>query len=248
MIIDSHIHFGQFYNLHISPQDIVRLMNDVAVNYYAISSTSICEENYAKVKNEFDQLLTLDKSRALPIMWITPFGLDGNIAWFLESDIKWKGIKIHPLLHPKEWNPDNSKMREVLSIAEELCLPLIIHTGEEECCSAGRFIPSILKHPNIKWILAHGRPTTETIALLKRFPNVYADSAFMPVDVMCRIISSGLSNKLLWGTDMCIPQYYYSNINLIDYYNNKIGKFRESCGKIEYELVTYYNAATLFGL
>lgn len=89
MLIDSHIHVGQFYDLYFSPDYISKVMTDVGVDYYAVSSTSMCEENYPKVLEELRYLLKKDGNKVLPIMWVTPEGLKGNIAWFLESEIKW---------------------------------------------------------------------------------------------------------------------------------------------------------------
>ena len=83
MFVDSHIHVGQFNDLYISPACISKLMTDVGVDYYAVSSTSMCEENYPKVLEELRCLIKLDGNKVLPIMWVTPDGLNGNIAWFL---------------------------------------------------------------------------------------------------------------------------------------------------------------------
>lgn len=246
MLIDSHIHVGQYDDDYYSPSTIHRLMEEVHVDYFAVSSTTMCEEDYQKVLKEFQELIELDGDKVLPVMWITPEGLKGNIAWFLEANIKWKCLKVHPFLHQKDWQPEGEQFSEVIDIARELKVPLLIHTGCEECCQCGRFEQIISINPDIQFILAHGRPLAQAIRILKQYSNAYADSAFMPINDMHRILREDLSHKLLWGTDMCIPKYFYPHEDIVEYYRRKLITFRTISTPMMYERVTFYNAKNLF--
>lgn len=246
LLIDSHIHVGQFNSFYISPIDLSQLMNKIGVDYYAVSSTTICDEDYKKVLSEIYELIQLDGEKVLPIMWITPESLKGNIAWFLESNVPWKCLKIHPYLHPDGWKPDGELVQEVIDIARELSLPLLIHTGNESYCYASRFEELYQQHPDIRFILAHGRPNNEAICLAKQYDNVFVDSAFMPVEEMKSFVDNNLSNKLLWGTDMCIPKYFYPDVDLKTYYQSKLNKFRSICNEEEFKNVTYRNSMKVF--
>lgn len=248
MLIDSHIHVGQFYSMYISPNNIHTMMDQLGVSYYVVSSTTQCEENYPKVISEFEELIRLDGHRVLPVMWITPQALKGNIAWYLESNIKWRMIKIHPYLNKKEWNPTGNLFAEVIDIAKEMNLPLLIHTGDEECCKADIYETAIANNPNIKFVLAHGQPIQSAVRIAKLYSNAYIDSAFMPIEHMNLFTANGLSEKLLWGTDSCIPHFYFPNIDIIDYYKNKLDKFKRSCTQNECEMVLWKNAIKLFNI
>ena len=158
MLTDTHIHVGQFYELYFAPSAIHQLIEQMHIAYYAVSSTTICEEDYLSVINELHELIDLDGDKVLPVMWITPEGLKGNIAWFLESDIKWRCLKVHPFLHQNDWAPEGGQFAEVVDIARELQVPLLIHTGNEDCCHCGRYEPLIANNSDIDFILAHGRP------------------------------------------------------------------------------------------
>ena len=248
MLIDTHIHVGQFYDYYFAPSYIHKLVEQLNVEYYAVSSTTICEEDYPKVIDEIHELIKLGGKRVLPIMWITPNSLEGNIAWYLESDIKWKCLKIHPFLNQNEWEPNSEKLNEVLDIARELDLPLLIHTGNETCCNADKYEAIIADNFDISFILAHGRPANKIVEILKKYNNAFADSAFMPLKQMLEICKAGLSNKLLWGTDMCIPKHFYPDENMVEYYNRKLSGFKAICSKEEFERVTYRNAMKLFNI
>lgn len=245
-LIDSHVHVGQFTSFSFSPEDVSQLMKQLGVDYYAVSSTTMCEENYEKVVEEIQELIKLDGNKVLPTMWITPEGLNGNIAWFLESDIPWRCLKIHLYLHPNDWKTDGEEISEVIDIARELSLPLLIHTGDDLCCSANKFERLYFNNPDITFILAHGRPHNEAIRLAKRYDNVFVDSAFMPVEEMKSFVDNNLSNKLLWGTDMCIPKHFYPDVDLKIYYQNKLTEFSSICNEADYNNITYRNAAKIF--
>lgn len=247
MLIDSHIHVGQFYDYYFAPSYIHKLMEQLNIQYYAVSSTTMCEENYPKVIDEIHELIELDGSKVLPVMWITPEGLKGNIAWFLDSDIKWRCIKVHPALHDA-WVSDVSLFNEVSEIASEMNVPLMIHTGIDDCCKSSIACGIIKKYSHVEFILAHGRPILETIELMQACPNVWMDTAFVSINDIEQFLDKDLSSKMLWGTDMCIPKYFYPEENLIDYYNRKLNGFKAICSKEEFEQVTYKNAMKLFNI
>ena len=246
MLIDSHIHVGQFYDHYFAPSAIHELMEQMRIDFYIVSSTTMCEENYLKVLDEIQQLIKLDGSKVLPVMWITPEGLKGYIAWFLESNIHWRCLKVHPFLHQNDWEPDGGQFAEVIEIARELHIPLLIHTGNENCCQCGRYESLIANNPTVDFILAHGRPLLQVIPILKTYPNAYADSAFMPIVDMSTLIHEGLSHKLLWGTDMCIPKHFFPSEDMTEYYLNKLSAFEEISSQREFEQVTFRNTANLF--
>lgn len=248
MLIDSHIHVGQFDDLYFSPSAIHELVEQLGIDYYAVSSTTQCEENYPKVLSELEELIRLDGKKVLPIMWITPEALKGNIAWYLESGIKWWMLKIHPFLNQTEWNPEGDLFAEVLDIAGELRLPILIHTGNEDCCKASLYEQAIKDNPNRTFILAHGRPIQSAIHISAAYDNVYVDSAFMPIEHMKMFIDCGLSEKLLWGTDMCIPRHFNRNLDMASYFMAKLMEFREVCTQEQFKQVTYNNAIKLFNL
>lgn len=223
-------------------------MEQIGVSYYAVSSTTQCEENYPKVLGEIEELIQLDREKVLPVMWITPEGLHGNIAWYLESEIKWKMLKIHPFLNKEEWAPGKGNIEEVVDIARELNLPLLIHTGMDECCHASLFEPTISANPDVNFVLAHGRPPIKAICMINEYPNAFVDSAFMSIEDMSMFLKHSHSDKLLWGTDMCIPKYSFPNKDMAEYYNNKINTFKSICPSDSFQQVTYKNAIKLFNL
>ena len=52
--------------------------------------------------------------------------------------------------------------------------------------------------------------------------------------------------KLLWGTDMCIPAHFYPHKEMFNYYKEKLKAFSSICTTEQFELLTYLNAKQLF--
>lgn len=243
-IIDAHVHFGRFYNRYYRPDWVIDLLKQSGVDYFAISSTTTCSEDYPKVRQEFESVM--EEPGLLPVMWITPYSLEGNIAWLLESDVKWRMIKIHPFLNKTEWNPGGSLFAEVLDIARELSLPLLIHTGGDECCRADLYEDAVRCNPDITFVLAHGRPVESASGIARQYDNAYVDTAFMPIEHIKDFVDAGLSNKLLWGTDLCIPKYFKPDLNLHTYYSERLNEVRSFCQDFQFQQIIHDNAEKIF--
>lgn len=247
MIFDAHIHVGQFFNIYTAPRSLVKFLDGVGVEKFAVSSTTICEGNYQKVLNEFEQLYILAGDRMLPVLWIVPqmFG-DGGMEMFLNNGLKWKCLKIHPQLNPDAWKTRGKNMCKLLRIAETMVLPILIHTGEFDYCHAGLYKQLAKKNPCVTFILAHGRPINETINIMKECDNVYADTAFMSTENIVMLCKHGLTNRVLWGTDYPIPRYYYHGKNMYNYYLSLLSSLKKNVTASEYENITLNNSVNLF--
>lgn len=237
-LIDHHTHIGQFYDFYTSPSDLIRIMDSAGVEQFACSSTTICEGDYDKVLSEMSELQMSAGHRLLPVLWIVPQMLqDNGLQRFLDSGIRWRMLKIHPQLHPLEWQSGGDNLRKVLRLAKQMHVPLLIHTGEFAGCYPSLFERAIRYNPSVMFILAHGRPIDETITLLQRYPNVLIDTAFMPVEHIAELCQRGLSHKILWGTDIPIQKYYNRSENLIDYYQNCLRELKTAITIEQYETI-----------
>lgn len=249
MIIDSHIHLGQYKSLYETPQELVSFLTGVGVSYYAVSSCTICEEDYKKVLDEMRELIALAKDKVLPVLWITPRLLHHeDLDKFLNSGIQWRCIKIHPGLNVGEWDCGRPNMERAIQLAEGLHVPLLIHTGETEGCYPSCFERSIAEHPDVIFILAHGRPIDETIQLMKKYDNAWTDTAFMPNENIVRLCNERLADRVLWGTDFPIPKYYYPKEDMVEYYTHLLNELRQSISSEDFAKITHENAIKLFNI
>lgn len=247
-VLDAHVHIGQFNDQYTSPTELKHFFDSVGVERFAASSTSTCEGNYEKVIAEIIELVKICGKRFLPVLWIMPPMLkDGGLFRMMDSGIRWRCLKIHPQLHPMAWLNDSHEMRWVVAMASVLQMPLLIHTGEMEGCYPKLYEKSIADFPNVTFILAHGRPINDTIELMKKYPNVWVDTAFMPLEHIRKLCDEKLSERVLWGTDYPIPKYYNPLGDMKTYYLGLIQQLKDTIKNDDFERITHKNYEKLFG-
>lgn len=248
MLFDSHVHLGQFYAEYTSPQDLVNLMQSLGVGGYLVSSTTTCEKNFDKVLSEIRETVRIDEDRAIPAMWISPEILDDPTLRnkFLDGSIGWRCMKIHPDWQPWVWLK-REKIDAAIALSCELNVPLLIHTGAKEYSEANIWEEVIKENPLQTFILAHCRPFEQAVRLMSTYPNVYGDLAFVNSDNFNAVSKAGISDKVMWGSDLPIVSHFIED-SITNYYQNRLRLLRDAVSEEEFQKITESNFAKLFKL
>lgn len=240
LIIDNHVHVGWFRDGYHSPLEVWSALKKAGIDKCVVSSTSTCADLYHNILTEFHQFMALaGKENVKPVLWISPDMIIRRwpLMKLLKSKIEWKGVKLHYISHPqfsnhKEW------VNTAVVIAYSLGnVPILIHTGEWDTCHAGIFESLIDSFPNLKFVLAHGRPIDETIYLMKKYPNALTDTAFMPLDHIKRLKEENLTDRVLFGSDAPINRIYFPEHSTTDYLKERIKAIKEVDEKILYNSI-----------
>jgi predicted TIM-barrel fold metal-dependent hydrolase len=56
--------------------------------------------------------------------------------------------------------------------------------------------------------LAHGKQLEKTLAMLREFPHLRCDTAFMPEKNRRAFVDTGFESRILFGTDFPITHYW----------------------------------------
>lgn len=119
------------------------------------------------------------------------------------QELGFVGIKLHPMAHAV--NPAGHAGRRVFALAQDLGVPVIVHTGSGIPWSAPALIdPAASERPGLKIVLAHAGAMIlagEAGQLAARRPNVYLEctwSASHTVQEWCRRFGP---QRLLFGSD-----------------------------------------------
>ena len=213
---DSHVHIGQYEDRYYDPLEVMDIVMSAGMEGMSFSTTSSCKDNilYQEIEREISSFLSRISYTAeiiRPFFWYIPDYIDQNIT--IESaltGIPYKGIKIHPFAH--SWDFNNIRhmdtLHSIFDYGSRNNLPVLIHTGNNSIDSADRFERFMHEYHDTKCILAHCRPLDMTIELLKKYPNVYCDTAFVPLANIRHIIASGLASKIIFGSDFPITHFY----------------------------------------
>lgn len=231
MITDNHVHVGWFTDGYHSANEVWDDSMAAGVCGMAVSSTSTCAERYKDVLREMRELKRLGGERVRPILWLTPRMLKVKYAlpYMLRSGIRWQGVKLHCESHP-EWSRNARLLNRGLDVARELGVPVLLHTGDFDSCHAGRFKGVIEGNKDLMFVLAHGRPLEEAIDVMRCCGNAYVDTAFMPKGDIKALVSAGLRDRILFGTDAPINRVYFEEIGTTTYIRNAMNDMREAMG------------------
>jgi uncharacterized protein len=131
---------------------------------------------------------------------IHPIRQAGRVRGLLEKAVRqwgYRGIKVH--------NADGLATREIMAAAEEFSLPILLDIKD----SIGPVEMLAWQYPQVRLIIAHlgsfagdWRVHEATVALMRRFPNVYADTSSVRFfDWLVLAIREAGAGKLIFGSD-----------------------------------------------
>jgi len=242
-INDFHFHVGQFYNNLITPGEVENFVRKLNINKIAISSTTSCAENYDNILKEFYSLERLLSKKLYSLLWLTPKMINSKaIDKLLNSGINWKGFKIHGLQN----NWTNNNLIKVIKLAQQYSVLIKFHTGGHTKSDAKVYKDLIQKYNNQIFVLAHGRPISQALDILKDCSNAWVDTAFMPVKNIELLVKSGYSNKVLFGSDYPIFKMYYPKIKEDDYYIKLLSDIKNIIGSEDFGKITFHNFESIF--
>jgi len=243
-IADCHAHVGWYSDGYHTPKEIWEAECAAGISEFAVSSTSTCAELYKLVVKEMFELQKLAGDKVHPILWVTPRMFDGRCRWalpyMLHSGIHWKGIKMHWWSH-HAWYYNGKLLNNALDLVRKLNVPLLIHTGETKETLPKNFLPISRNNPDIKVILAHGRPPKDTIEVLHECSNVLVDTSFMPQEWKKIFVENGFANRLCFGTDIPINQLYWKDETTCDFIKRHLNELRSVTTEAQYAAIVQNN-------
>ncbi len=80
------------------------------------------------------------------------------------------------------------------------------------------------------------------------FQNVWADTAFVPIENVVKLCNEGFSDRILWGTDYPIPRYFYPEIDMKLYYKETLSALQKSVNQADFAKITSENFRCCYGI
>jgi len=229
-MIDTHVHIGQFDYEYYAPEEIYSILNEAGIDSFIFSSTTSCKNDvsYEEIEEEINIIYSKCKAnsdKVKPLFWVIP---EKGFDKIVYDSLPYCGFKIHPCTH--NWDLSNTMIdklcNEIFEFASEKKLPVLLHTGYDEIDESKKFEKYFDKYNNINFILAHGRPLKQALAITKKYHNVYVDTAFMPISEIRILLENNLVEKILFGTDFPITHYfsnrYKKKLSLNDQYRSDL--------------------------
>lgn len=227
-ICDCHVHYGQFRDEYYDPKQVVNWFDQLGVDKVGIMPVGTSWESDFKRDQEI--MASLPTDRFVPYLWVSPEMVDVDPTLALYNTLNYKVIKIHAYAI-KDWDTLPNTIRTVIEVAKIKGVPVMFHTGGWRGSNAIQFYKFCREYPDVTFILAHGKPISQTLTVLKGAKNAYVDNSFMPIGSMKLICDAGLSNRILFGTDFPVMKTFWPDINLIDWYKNNVMELIHTFGE-----------------
>jgi predicted TIM-barrel fold metal-dependent hydrolase len=160
--------------------------------------------------NEFLLQVCRDNPRLLPIVNI-PKGTErpGTVLKEL-AKLGAKAVKIHPAMDGEGY--DSARYQAVLQAADELGLPLILHTGcihsrilyrAPEQGDVRNFEPWFDAYPDLRFVLAHTNfhDPGAALDLAEKYGNLAVETSWQPSEVIGESVRRLGAERVLFGSD-----------------------------------------------
>lgn len=186
-------------------------------NPASLESLSTARELYDFIKGEMEAALTAARecgARARPLYWVIPevhFSADAGVTVrHAMAELPYEGFKLHP--RGNTWDMDDpltlDLAHEVFSHADARGLPVVVHAGPDPFELPSLFAPLMEAYPRVTVQLAHCRPLEDTLDMLRKYPNVVCDTAFVDAETENEIRAAGFGERIRFGTDFPITHYH----------------------------------------
>ena len=210
MICDAHVHVG-YYNrfgrdepFYWSPRKVAGVLARCGVGDFIVSSTNAQVTGISRedIIREAREMRLRAGAAAHQFYWLSGrlYDEDRNLS-FLDTGL-FEGLKFHELETPWMQRRKDDLLR-ILAIAAERQLPVMFHCAPLPGCSAAELMELAERFPAVRFDFAHFNPADETIAVMERCPNVFADIATFDAYEYNTLpeISVDVQRRVLFGTD-----------------------------------------------
>lgn len=270
MFIDIHVHIGNGLGFNMNEEMVEEMIKKYNVSYCIISNGDSLEYdhnlNLIPIELQISQADSFKraikfaresevKDKIFIMPWIKPATetVDDEFISLLKDNLDIvKGIKVHPY-HSNTFF-DSERIEPYIKLAEEYNLPVLTHTGGSEAADAKYVYNMSVKYPNVKFILGHmnlGTDNKEAIDLMGKADNLYADTAWVPIESTIEIIRRYGSKRIMFGSDSPIDgvdTYAYNGYGQVSMYQRYFNELEEIIGKEAYADLMYKNAMRIFNI
>jgi len=230
MLIDSHTHVGVMMNFYMPYMYLAETIRKYHIDFALCSNTEAAEfghdgeylQNSKTQEETYEMDLQFARKNIGEIgltPWIRPRtqGLTPEFAQMIANNLDITfGIKVHPFHGQLAF--DSQQTEEYIRFAEKYNLAVTTHTGCSDIDSCERVAHMAKKNPDVRFVMVHmglGTDNTEAIKFIARYPNLYGDTTWVPLQSTLRTVEVCGSEKILFGSDAPIDGIDTYDVNRI---------------------------------
>jgi len=198
--IDAHAHIQQLdypFNVDITAEEFVALMEAYNIEKAIVSDVN--NENISSAVKRYPD-------RLIGIVWVDPKAENAiDLVKLYVKEHGFRGIKLHPLLHM--FMPNSKKVHRILDLAQELEVPVFIHSGHPPTSLPWQIEDLAKQFPSVPIVMVHmGHGNAfyiqGAIEIAERCENIYLETSGMPMSAKIAEAYEAVPDKVLFGTDL----------------------------------------------
>lgn len=230
---DAHVHMGYFPRVgyiepfYYSPRRVLGVLNRCGVDEFVVSSTcaQITSISIYDLNREAQEMKRLSGHRAHVFLWVSSHIFAEDPSLTLLSNGLYEGIKLHEGETP--WMKERKRdLSRILSIAEDRCLPVQFHSAPFGDCCPSSLAWCAEKFPKVRFDFAHCRNMPEMARVMADHPNVWTDTAYMPLEEFPQLADYDWHGRLLFGSDLPVWQAR-DRVGLTAYYRKYVQAWQD---------------------
>jgi predicted TIM-barrel fold metal-dependent hydrolase len=207
VIIDAHAHLGysKIFSMGITEEELLGTMDRFGIGASVVMPAAGAE--YSTAHDAIARLADKYPGRIFGMASLTP--LVGEDVYTREvrrcvRELGFRGLKLHPLAHAVM--PLAPVADVVFSVAAELNIPVMVHTGTGIPFSLPSvLIPRAQEYPQLPIILAHAGfavYTVEAFVAARVCPNIYLEPSWCMASDIKRLVDEFGAQRVMYGGDL----------------------------------------------
>jgi predicted TIM-barrel fold metal-dependent hydrolase len=207
-IIDAHNHLGVRHGASQTGDELVERMDAAGVDQACV---------FPFVEGEFDNdvvdvAVQAHPDRLIPFLAVNPWHQEAAVEEIhRRADKGYKGVKIHPTIHGYHLS-DFDLVGPVMNAIRERELVVISHGASDLYNAPPEFAAITRKYPEIPFLMAHSGTFwshDQAVELAAEIPNLYLETARVPLFEVAHSVRTLGPEKVVWGTDSPFVDYSF---------------------------------------
>lgn len=206
LTLDAHNHVGIRHGESQSGAELLAKMDAAGVEKACVFP--FIEGNFSN--DDVDEAIKADPERLIPYLGINPW--DGERATAeLEKRIGmgYRGLKLHPTIHGYHLS-DLGLLGSAMEMVRDAGLIVIAHGASDLYNSPLEFARLAQAFPTVPFLIAHSGTFWshgQAIEVAQENPNIYLETARVPVQEVKVSVEALGAEKVIWGTDSPYVDY-----------------------------------------
>ena len=200
--IDAHSHvgyFGSWCDVGITPEELIAQMDEYNVERSVTGTYPIRGQpgdGGGQVPGSSCRS-SMARTRWIPIVW--------TISKDAVKNHNFKAVKLHPL--EQAYCPNDECVFPIAELAQELEIPLMIHTGHPPFSLPWSVAQLADIYPDLSMVMIHmghgnGMFIQSALDMAKKYPNLYLETSGMPMHTKIKESYRDIgSDRIMWGLD-----------------------------------------------